>query len=88
MPQKLKDFTREKMREEFAELLPDYTVTAIDTPDPYGAALQVAYELVLGAEANVDGYISRSVLIETGARSAREPTDQSKIVPYIQDSRR
>lgn len=86
LPARLKDFTREKMRKGLAALLPDCTVTAVDTVDPYGAALQVSYESVLGADDGVDGYISRSVLIETGARSAREPTDGRDIVAYIQDA--
>jgi hypothetical protein len=34
----------------------------------------------------VDGYISRAVLIETGARSAREPTDQRNVTPYVQNA--
>lgn len=86
LPQKLKKHTRNKMRDALAQLLPDCTVEAVDTVDPYGAALQVKYESVLGADANIDGYISRSVLIETGSRSAREPCDMRDITAYIQDA--
>jgi Nucleotidyl transferase AbiEii toxin, Type IV TA system len=86
LPQTLKRHTREKMSAALQELLPDCAVTAIDTVDPYGAALQVSYETSLGADAAVDAYISRSVLIETGARSAREPIDKRDLVAYSHEA--
>lgn len=63
-------------------LLPDCKIEEAHTPDQYGAALQVTYESVLGKDENVDGYISRAALIETGARLAREPADTRNVVPY------
>jgi hypothetical protein len=85
LPQKLKRHTRDKMRAALAALLPDCAIAAVDVSDPYGAALQVSYESVLAVDAAIDAYISRSVLIETGARSAREPIDICDITAYIQD---
>lgn len=85
LPQKLKKHTRDSMRRALEELLPDCSVAVVDTLDPYGAALQVTYETVVSPDPGMDAYISRSVLIETGARSAREPIDKCDITAYIQD---
>lgn len=86
LPQKLKAFTSKEMREGLAKLLPDCKIEEAETPDRYGAALKVSYESVLGEDKNVDGYISRAVLIETGSRSAREPTEERAITAYIQEA--
>jgi hypothetical protein len=86
LPQTLKAYTTKDMLAALTQLLPDCKVKAVDTVDPYGAALEVSYDTALGEDKDVDGYISRAVLIETGARSAREPADQRDIVPYIQDA--
>ena len=66
-------------------MLLDCKIEVADTPDQYCAALKVTYETALGKDKSVDGYISRSVLIETCARSAREPASERDITPYIQD---
>ncbi len=86
LPQKLKAYTTKEMLEGLSKLLPDCKIGEAETPDPYGAALTVTYESVLGEDKDFDGYISRAVLIETGARSAREPTEERDITPYIQDA--
>lgn len=86
LPQTLKAYTTKDMLAALTQLLPDCKVKAVDTVDPYGAALEVSYETALGEEKNVDGYISRAVLIETGARSARDPADQREITPYIHEA--
>lgn len=86
LPQALKAYTTKEMLAALTELLPDCKIKEVDTPDQYGSALEVSYESALGEDKNVDGYISRAVLIETGSRSAREPADQRDIAPYIQDA--
>ena len=86
LPQILKAYTTKDMLGALATLLPDCKTEVVETADPYGAALRVSYETVIGEDKALDGYISRSVLIETGARSAREPADQRSVTPYIQDS--
>jgi hypothetical protein len=85
LPQALQSHTTNEMLPALAQLLPDCKIEQVDTPDKYGAALAVKYETVLGKDKNADDYISRSVLIETGARSAREPAIARDITPYIQD---
>lgn len=86
LPQKLQAYTTGEMLDGLSKLLPDCKVTKAETRDPYGAALDVTYETILGEDKNVDSYISRAVLIETGARSAREPADKRDITPYIQNA--
>lgn len=86
LPQKLKDYTGKDLLDTLSKLLPDCKIREVETPDPYGAALEVTYDSALGEDKNVDGYISRAVLIETGARSAREPDDKRDITPYIQEA--
>lgn len=85
LPQTLKDYTTKDMLANLARLLPDCAIKAAETPDQYGSALSVNYESALGADAAIDGYIRRAVLIETGARSPREPTDARDVTPYLQD---
>ena len=86
LPQKLKVYTGKDMLAALSTLLPDCKIKEVETPDPYGAALEVSYDSALGEDKTLDGYISRAVLVETGARSAREPEDKRDITPYIQDA--
>lgn len=86
LPPALKAYTTKDMLAALTELLPDCNTKQVDTVDQYGAALEVGYETALGEDKSVDGYISRAVLVETGARSAREPADQRNLAPYIQDA--
>lgn len=84
LPQALQKHAADVMLPALAQLLPDCKVEKAETADQYGAALTVTYPTALEADAALDGYISRSVLIEAGARSAREPAEHKEIVPYIQ----
>ncbi len=84
LPQKLQKYTHDKMREGLQKLLSDCAVEIAETPDEYGAALTVTYESVLPRNVKVDAAIKRSVLIETGGRSAREPAEVCDLEPYIQ----
>jgi hypothetical protein len=73
------------MRDALQKLLPQCTVSVTATPDPYGGALRIAYTSALPEDGTVDHYISRSVLIEIGARSIKEPTVEKVIAPYISE---
>jgi hypothetical protein len=86
LPQKLKAYTTGDMLAGLTELLPDCKVSEEKTPDPYGAALKVVYETALGEDKALDGYMSRTVLIESGARSARDPSDKCDVTAYIHDA--